>query len=287
MVFFGCWSLAVVDHPHPLRMSGRHPQTAKLNHELQLAFSINTGSVPYFPFADFRHLPKKRRRLKDFFAVIIGFICGQLICFIIGMVLMILFSTENGNLPKNVLLTLHMIAALFSGLISASLVTKNGWLFGMLTQIFNLLIAGSMFGFLGYSALLDENVKIPLDLLLLDPGIRLIVLPIICATVAGYIADKYRSKILSFLGLILVSIGGGVGCLSTLSFILTEIYFVYLAGKLIFDNGKILRGITTFFLGSIASYVVGLISVGVVMGGYWVFAKIFNIYAEDIGLKKI
>ena len=56
--------------------------------------------------------------------------------------------------------------------------------------------------------------------------------------------------------------------------------------KAFFDEGKILKAIViAFVIGPIASFIVRWISMGVLWGISWLFPKIYNWYAEDLGLE--
>jgi len=204
---------------------------------------------------------------------------------VIGIPLAIFFSTEEG-LPQDLALLLELFTAFIAGALAASLVPRLGWLFGMLTQALKLLLTLLALGVWAYLAATNPEVEFHLLDPLRAPLIRMMLLSIICAAVAGGVAEKYRERILSFLGSTFGTIAGGFGCLLHVTFGLFELYFLYLGGKAIFADGKILKGLAIVFLvGPIISYVVGAIIIGVLMGVFWIFSKIYNAYAEDLGLQ--
>ena len=230
---------------------------------------------------------KRRRGWKNFFAIIIGMLGGLLVRIVIGIPLAILFSTEEG-LPQDITLILELFTAFIAGALAATLVPRLGWLFGMLTQFLKLVLTLLAIGVWAYVAATDPEVDFNLLDPLRAPLIRTMLFSIVCAAIAGAIAEKYREKIMSFLGSTFGLIGGSFGCLLHASFGLFQLYFLYLGGKAIFADGKIFKGLAiVLFIGPIAGYAIGAILMGILMGVFWVFSKIHNAYAEDLDLDPI
>lgn len=230
---------------------------------------------------------KKRRGWKNFFAVIIGMLGGLVVRIVLGIPLALIFSTKDG-LPQDISLILELFTAFVAGALAASLVPRLGWLFGMLTQTLRLILTMVALGVWAYLAATDPDVEFHLLDPLRAPVIRTMLFSIMCAAVAGGIAEKYRTKILSFLGSTFGFIGGSFGCLLHSLFGLLQLYFLYLGGKAIFADGKILKGLAiVIFVGPIAGYAIGGLAIGVLMGISWVFSKIYNAYAEDLGVERI
>lgn len=230
---------------------------------------------------------KKRRGWKNFFAIIIGMLGGLVIRIVIGIPLALIFSTEDG-LPQDITLILELFTSFVAGALAASLVPRLGWLFGMLTQTLKLVPTAVALAVWAYLAATDPEVEFHLLDPLRAPLVRTMLLSIACAAVAGGIAEKHRPKILSFLGSTFGLIAGSFGCLLHSLFGLFQLYFLYLGGKAIFAEGKILRGLAiVIFIGPIASYAIGAIAIRILMGVFWVFSKIYDAYAEDLGLERM
>jgi DNA-directed RNA polymerase subunit RPC12/RpoP len=232
-------------------------------------------------------LKKRRRGWKNFFAIIIGMLGGLLVRTVLVIPLSLLFATEEG-LPQDIMLLLELFTAFIAGAIAASLVPRLGWLFGLLTQTLKFVFTAIILAAGVYLAATDPDVEFNLLTLLRAPVIRSMLFSIVCAVIAGAIAEKYREKILSFLGSTFGMITSGFGCLLHSSFLLFELYFLYLGGKAIFADGKVLKGLAiVIFIGPIASYAIGAILIGIVMGIFWIFSKIYNAYAEDLDIDPI
>lgn len=196
-------------------------------------------------------------------------------------------STEDG-LPQDVALLLEMFTAFVAGALAGTLVLRLGWLFGMLTQLFKLLLTGFALGVWTYLVLTDPEINFNL----LDPlrasAIRLLVLSIVCAVIGGAVAEKHRDKFLSFLGSTFGLMAGGFVLLLHGLFFVFQLYFLYIGGKAIFVDGHIVKGLVIVLLiGPIASYAIGAIVIGILFGVFWVLSKIYNIYAADLGLERI
>jgi hypothetical protein len=210
---------------------------------------------------------------------------GLLVRIVIGIPLAILFSTEEG-LPQDITLILELFTAFIAGALAATLVPRLGWLFGMLTQFLKLILTILAIGVWAYVAATDPEVNFNLLDPLRAPLIRTMLFSIVCAAFAGAIAEKYREKIMSFLGSTFGLIGGSFGCLLHSSFGLFQLYFLYLGGKAIFADGEIFKGLAiVLFVGPIAGYAIGAILMGILMGVFWIFSKIYNAYAEDLDLE--
>ena len=158
----------------------------------------------------------------------------------------------------------------------------------MLTQTLKLILTFFILGVWAYMVTIDPefdfNILDPLH----SPLIRMMLFSIACATLAGIIAEKHRTSILSFLGSTFALACSSFGCLLHVLFGLFELYFLYLGGKAIFADGKILKGLAIVILvGPIISYVIGGICILILMGVFWGFSKIYNAYAEDLDLEPL
>ena len=157
--------------------------------------------------------PKKPRRgLKNFCAVLIGMLGGFLLRLVIGIPLVLVFAGEEG-LPHDLSLLLDLFTAFIAGALAASLVPRLGWLYGMLTQIFKLIATAIFLGAWAYLLATDPDFEFSIVTPLKAFEMRTMYFSIICATIAGAIAERYRENILSFLGSAFGMLTGSIGCL--------------------------------------------------------------------------
>jgi hypothetical protein len=264
-----CLSNKKVDlHTDQLSLYDLEPQ------EEQFLFECNLGK-------------RKRGALKNFIAVLIGMMGGFIVRIVIAIPLFILFATEDG-LPDDLALILELFTAFVAGALAACLVPRLGWLFGMLTQFFKLLLMFVIIAIWVYLVATEPDFESFTLGPFHAPPIRIMIFSIVCAAIAGAVAEKYRGKIMYFLSSTFGLIGGGMGCLIYSLFGLFQLYFMYLGGKAIFADGKILKGFAiVLFVGPVISFGIGVILYGFLFGSLWLFSKIYNWYAEDLGLEPI
>lgn len=228
---------------------------------------------------------RKRGWLKNLVAILIGIIIGVFLRVIIGIPLTLIFATDEG-LPLDISFILETFTSFAAGAIAGSLAFRLGWLVGGLTQFLKIIVTLVTFGLWTFFVVTDSEVDISLNLIR-EPNLRLMIIAIGIAGVAGAIGQKFRKNIWKFLGtcfgfiagtfIIVVHIGGGV----------LYLYFLYRAGKALFEDGAILKALFWGVIGPIISYGSFFLLFGIVMCGGWIFKKIYNWYLPDLGFEEM
>jgi len=229
---------------------------------------------------------RKKGCAKNIVAVIIGMILGLCLRIIIGIPLFFIFATEDG-MPSDITLILEVFVAFVAGAMAGSLVLRMGWLAGMLTQLLRIIVTILVIGLLIFVMVTDKEVSYSFNLLR-SPDLRVVIISVIVACVAGTIGQKYRKEIWGFLGHLFGLIAGifmfvlyGVGSLAYL-------YFLYRGGKALFEEGAILKSLFWILIaGPLISYGGIALVMGIGMIFMWVFKKIHDWYAPDLGFSSL
>ena len=230
--------------------------------------------------------PQKRRWLKNIIAVVLGIFGGFLVRQLILLPLNI-FIYRDG-LPYDLYMLLEIFVAFISGSIAGCFVTRSGWLFGISTQVTKIMfllffflvpiIFNSSYNF--ETSLISSIFKIPY--------IRILIFAIISSGIAGYIGEKNRKNILSFLTNIFSIFGISIGWIISALGGLFYVYVIYLGGVAIFQEGAIGKGLLILvIIGPIVSSIGGIILYGIMALIIFALAKIYNWYAIDFDLKPL
>ena len=162
---------------------------------------------------------------------------------------------------------------------AGSLVPKHGWFYGALTQLFKML---------GLTLLIVLMIRLSAPVPEFSYLVRLSLFSMASAGIAGGVAQRYRVKIWSFLGTIFGFVAAGLGCLMHALSGLLYLYFLYLGGKALFEDGAFLRALLYWVIvGPLVSYAVGFLMMGIALLGAKIFEALHNWYAEDLGLEPI
>lgn len=229
---------------------------------------------------------RKKSWLKNLVAILIGIIIGVFLRVTIGIPLALIFATDEG-LPLDITFILEIFTAFVAGAMAGSLVPRLGWLLGGLTQFLKIIVTVVIFGLWVFFVVTDSEVDISLNFIR-EPHVRLMIIAIVIAGIAGTIGQKFRKHIWSFLGkvfgfiartfIVVLHVGGSI----------LYFYFLYRGGKALFEEGAILKALLWWVvIGPIVSYGSMLLLIAIVMGGGWIFKKIYNWYLPDLGFEKI
>jgi hypothetical protein len=224
---------------------------------------------------------RKKSWLKNLVAILIGIIIGVFLRVIIGIPLILIFSTDEG-LPLDITFILEIFTAFVAGAMAGSLVPRLGWLVGGLTQFLKIIVTLATFGLWTFFVVTDSEVDISLNFIR-EPNLRLMIIAIVIAGIAGAIGQKFRKNIWSFLGkvfgfiagtfIVILQAGGGI----------LYLYFLYRGGKALFEEGAILKALLWWVVvGPIVSYGSFLLLLGVFMGGGWISTRLR--FRENRGL---
>lgn len=234
------------------------------------------------------HLAHRRKKgwLKNLVAILIGIIIGVFLRVIIGIPLALIFATDEG-LPLDITFILEIFTAFVAGAMAGSLVPRLGWLVGGLTQFLKIIVTLVIFGLWVFFVVTDSEVNISLNFIR-EPNLRLMIIAIVIAGIAGTIGQKFRKNIWSFLGKVFGFIAGTFIVVLHAGGGLLYLYFLYRGGKALFEEGAILKALLWWMVvGPIVSYGSTLLLIGIVMGGGWIFKKIYNWYLPDLGFERM
>lgn len=240
----------------------------------------------YINHADSEPYQRKKGWLKNLVAIFIGIIVGVFLRVIIGIPLALIFATDEG-LPLDITFILEVFTAFVAGAMAGSLVPRLGWLVGGLTQFLKIIVTLVTLGLWAFFIVTDSEVDISLNFIR-EPNLRLMIIAIVIAGIAGTIGQKFRENIWSFLGAcfgfiaaIFVFVLHAVGWLLYL-------YFLYLGGKALFEEGAFLKAMLwVLVIGPVVSYGSFFLLFGIAMGGGWIFKKIYNWYLPDLGFEEM
>lgn len=229
---------------------------------------------------------RKKGWLKNLVAILIGIILGIFLRGIIGIPIVLIFATDE-SLPLDITFILEVFTAFVAGAMAGSLVPRLGWLVGGLTQFLKIIVTLVILGLWAFFVVTDSEVDISLNFIR-EPYLRLMIIAIVIAAIAGTIGQKFRKIIWGFLGTCFGFIASilmfglyAVGCLLYL-------YFLYRGGKALFEEGAVLKAILwVLVIGPVVSCGTSFLLMGIVMGGGWVFKKIYNWYLPDLGFEKM
>jgi len=240
----------------------------------------------YLNNADTETYQRKKGWLKNLVAILIGIVIGIFFRVIIGIPLALIFATDEG-LPLDITFILEVFTSFVAGAMAGSLVPRLGWLVGGLTQFLKIIVTLVIFGLWAFFVVTDSEVDISLNFIR-EPNLRLMIIAIVIAGIAGTIGQKFRKNIWAFLGACFGFIAG------TFIFILHAgggilyLYFLYRGGKALFEEGAVLKAMLwVLVIGPVVSYGSFFLLLGIAMGGGWIFKKIYNWYLPDLGFEKM
>lgn len=144
--------------------------------------------------AEYRPVPTKVRWGKSILAVLLAMVAGLLLRIIVALPVSFLFGIEE-RFPPDVSMILEAFAAFFAGALAGSFTLKHGWLFGSLTQVFKVAVLVVLGALWLYVVAIDEAADLYLFAPLRSELVRMAIVSIACATVAGVVAQKYREQI--------------------------------------------------------------------------------------------
>jgi hypothetical protein len=219
---------------------------------------------------------------KHFVAIIIGIVVGIIFRFLIGIPLIFLFYKHDG-LPQDIESMLEYVSAFIAGALAGSLLVRNGWLIGGLTQFFKLLLLGIILVATLYISFTETEKDFSVYSILSSYFTRLIIIAIIIAGIGGHIGQKYRNQIWKFMSSVFTVIGGLYGFLIYILSGVIGLYLLYLGGKAIFEERAILKGIMIICILSplVSSLAFGLF-MGIITAGTWLFEKLSRWYKSDL-----
>jgi hypothetical protein len=240
----------------------------------------------------------ERGWLKNFVAVIIGIIVGLLLriitAIVIGIPLVLIFSRGGGTAsdPKQLPLDIEFIFEIFiafvAGAMAGSLVPRLGWLIGALTQFLNIILIITVLGFTVFFAATKNPKADLLSSFWLSSDFRIMLFGIVIAAVGGALGVRYRFTIWAFLKSVFGFLGFILSFLAYATGSILYLYFLYRAGKALFEDGAVLKAaFWGLVIGPIVSYVVGLSFFWIIWFGSWIFTKVYNWYASDLGFQRL
>jgi len=228
---------------------------------------------------------RKRGLMKNLVAILIGIVVGVFLRVILAIPLTLIFATEEG-LPLDITFMLEVFTAFIAGAMAGSLVPRLGWLIGALTQLLKMIFTLVLLGLWIFFLVTDKEVDFSLDLLRM-PTIRLMIVAILVAGIAGSVGERYRRNIWVFLSVVFGSIGSILGFICYAVAGVCYLYCLYRGGKALFEDGAILKAMLfVFVIGPIVSGLFWAIFMGLFMLGAFLYEKIYNWYAPDMGLQK-
>jgi len=236
--------------------------------------------------ADTEPYQRKKGWLKNLVAILIGIVVGVFLRVIIGIPLALIFATDEG-LPLDITFILEVFTSFVAGAIAGSLVPRLGCLVGCLTQFLKIIVTLVILGLWAFFVFTDSEVDISLNFIR-EPNLRLMIIAIVIAGIAGTIGQKFRKNIWAFLGsffgfiaAIFLFVLHAVGWLLYL-------YFLYRGGKALFEEGAFLKAMLwVLVIGPVVSYGSFFLLLGIAMGGGWLFKKIYNWYLPDLGFEEM
>lgn len=236
---------------------------------------------------------RKRGWLKNLVAIIIGIIAGLFLRIVMVIPLVLIFGTGEGTasdpqrLPLDITLIFETFIAFVTGAMAGSLVPRFGWLIGALTQFLKIILTFAVLGFsIFFVVTKDPRTDLLLDVLRL-PFFRIMFFGIMVAAVAGALGAKYRNKIWAFLVWIFGFLGAILLFAAYATGFIVYLYFLYRAGKALFEEHAVWKAaLWGLLFGPMVSFVGGGLFYGIIFFGVWVFNKIYNWYAPDLGLEK-
>jgi len=200
--------------------------------------------------------------------------------------LFFIFRSDE-SLPPDLTLIVELFTAFMAGATTGTLVPRFGWLFGLLTQALKILVTLLVIVAWAYLVVTDSEIEISLDLLR-APLVRLMLFAMITAGIGGFVGQKYRDSVMSFLGHTFGAVGGGIGCLTYALGGVAQLWFLYLGGKAFFEQGAILKAlIYVCVVGPAVSYGFTLLLMGIFAVGGWAFKRLYNWYAPDLDLEPL
>lgn len=228
---------------------------------------------------------RRRGWLKNLVAILIGIIVGLFLRVIIAIPITLIFATEEG-LPLDITFILEAFTAFVAGGMAGSLVPRLGWLIGALTQLLKMIVTLVLIGLWVFFVVTEKEVDFSLDFLRM-PTIRLMIVAILIAGIAGTVGERYRKNIWVFLSIVFGFIGYIFGFICYAVAGLCYLYCLYRGGKALFEDGAILKAMLfVFVIGPVVSGLFWAIFMGLFMLGAFLYEKIYNWYAPDIGLHK-
>lgn len=254
----------------------KQQQLVKINNDEPYE-SANETEYPSY-YSQPTHFPNKRKYpfLKNVFAIIIGILGALFVRFIIATIIMIISKSE---IPPDITILLDIFVSFLAGSLASGLVPSKGWLIGFLTQILQLFVLVAVI-ILKIFEISDFSIP--------SWHIRLAIFCITSATIAGYVTEKYRDNLWSFIKSVFSFVTGSIFLLFEILSFIIYIFPFYLAGKLLFEQGAVLKALLVAFVaGPIASAIVGGIFMGIVYGFGWILSIIYNWYADDLGYERL
>jgi len=236
--------------------------------------------------ADTEPYQRKKGWLKNLVAILIGIVVGVFLRVIIGIPLALIFATDEG-LPLDITFILEVFTSFVAGAMAGSLVPRLGWLVGCLTQFLKIIVTLVILGLWAFFVVTDSEVDISLNFIR-EPNLRLMIIAIVIAGIAGTIGQKFRKNIWAFLGSCFGFIAAiFVFALHAVGWLL-YLYFLYRGGKALFEEGAFLKAMLwVLVIGPLVSYGSFFLLLGIAMGGGWIFKKIYNWYLPDSGFEEM
>lgn len=213
-------------------------------------------------------------------AILLGFLAYNFLALLCGFV----YGSFIGMPPVEVAFLVKFIVCFIGGALAGCLIMKRGWLWGICTQ------PVGIFGLLFYSYILLTRSETTLEMyrefgaffLMESEGFREIFFMLLGALIGGVVGEKYYKQIREIVGGIFGFIFGGMVIISQLLGGIVYLFFLYLAGKALFEQGNFLKaGLIVFIIGPILSTIFGAIMFGIIMGGGWIFEKLSSWYSIE------
>ncbi|RKY07094.1 MAG: hypothetical protein DRP56_06330 [Planctomycetota bacterium] len=256
------------------------------NEENTQSLLFNSEEHRYINNADAGSHHRKQGRLKNLIAIFIGIVVGVFLRVIIAIPLVLIFATDEG-LPLDITFILEVFTAFVAGAMAGSLVPRLGWLVGVLTQFFKIIITLVILGSWAFFVATDTEVGMSLNLIR-EPNFRLMIIAVVIAGVAGAIGEKYRKNIWVFLGRIFGFLAGSFVIVLQFGGGILYLYFLYRGGKALFEDGAVIKALLwVAVIGPLVSGGASILLIGTVMGGGWLFKAIYNWYLPDLGFEEM
>lgn len=229
---------------------------------------------------------RKNPWAKNVVAIVLGDIAGLFLRGVIAIPLFFVFRSDDA-LPSDLMLLLELFTAFVAGATTGTLVPRFGWIFGLLTQTLEIVLTGIVIGFWAYLVVTDPAVEVSFDPLR-APLMRLMLYAMVTAALGGFVGEKYRESVLTFLASTFGAVAGGIGCAVYALGSIAQLWFLYLGGKAAFEERAIFKAVCyVFVVGPVASYGISLLLFACLLAGGWVFKRIYNWYMPDLDLEPL